>query len=58
VDMRPHELAEIGPNSEEVTVELQRNAAAEVKLYIQVTERFEVDPGVEAVVSHKVCRAR
>src|SRR6266404_4571140 len=54
VAMRAQEPAQINPNGERVAVKLQWNAAAKVKLEIQITERFVVNTGVESVVAHKV----
>src|SRR5713226_7084098 len=58
VDVRPQEPAQIDPDAERVAVELEWNAAAKVKLEIQVRERLIVDPSVITVVTHEVRTAR
>jgi len=58
VDVRPQKPAQIDPDAERVAVELEWNAAAKVKLEIQVRDRLIVDPSVITVVTHKVRTAR
>ena len=53
-DARPEKPAQIHADTERVAVELQWNAAAKVKLEIQVAERFVIHTGVEAVVTHEI----
>src|SRR5882762_5609419 len=57
-DMRAQQSAQVHADAERITIQLQRNAAAEVKLEIQVPGRFVIDAGVEAVVTHEIRSAR
>lgn len=57
VGARPQKPAQIHADAERVAVELQWNAAAKIKFEIQVADRFVINPGVEAVVTHEICGA-
>src|SRR5260370_16804062 len=50
----PEKPAQIHADAERIAVELQRNAAAKVKLEIQVAGRFVINTGVEAVVTYEI----
>src|SRR5229473_5946570 len=53
-DARPQQPAQIHADAKRVAVELQWNAAAKVKLEIQVAGRFVINTGVEAVVTDEI----
>ena len=54
MDVRPQKPAQIHADAKRVAVKLQWNAAAKVKLEIQITDRFVVNTGVESVVADEV----
>ena len=54
----PQQPAQIHPDAESIAVELQRHTAARVELEIEIADRFVINSGVEAVVTHEIGGAR
>ena len=54
----PQQPAQIHPDAESIAVELQRHAAAKVEFEIEIADRFVINAGVEAVVTHEIGGAR
>lgn len=58
VDMRSQEPTKVHADTERIAVELKRNAAAKIKLEIQITDRFVINATVETVVTDEIRHAR
>jgi hypothetical protein len=57
VDVRAHEPAQVNADTERITIQLKRNAPAEVELEIDSSNRFVIDASIETVIAHQVCGA-
>src|ERR1700694_4317410 len=57
-NVRAQEPAQVDADAERIAIQLKRDAAAKVEFEVQVAERFVINTGVEAVVTHEIRGAR
>ena len=55
---RPQEPAQVDADAERIAIKLKWDAAAKVEFEIQVADRFVINTGVVAVVTHEIRGAR